>query len=164
MSEQKKIEDCGFHQTNDLYTIYCNVLKRCKERKMFELYIYPLKLSKRGTSEKVPTIHVFACHAAQFLRVDLSSVGPDLVPAGIGVHRDVKTRGELLASPPSHEGSLHLLLDVPVMIGINISSSSSSSTSHLQMSLPMVPPCSLLSFLRLGSLRVRVVVNFLNWK
>merc|ERR1711988_323708 len=79
---------------------------------MFELYIYPLKLSKRPL-EKVPTIHVFACHAAQFLRVDLSSVGPDLVPAGVGVHRDVKTRGELLASPPSHEGSLHLLLDIP---------------------------------------------------
>ena len=132
---------------------------------MFELYIYPLKLSKRGTLEKVPTIHVFARHAAQFLRVDLSSVGPDLVPAGVGVHRDVKTRGELLASPPSYKGSLHLLLDVPVMIGLNISSSPSSlSSSHLQMSLPMVPPCSLLSFLRLGSLRVRVVVNFLNWK
>ena len=35
---------------------------------------------------------------------------------------------------------------------------------YLQISFPMVLPSSLLAFLRLGSLRVRVVVNFLNCK
>ena len=48
-------------------------------------------------------------------------------------------------------------------IVINHFSGFTTHESDLQISFPMVLPSSLLDFLRLGSLRVRVVVNFLNY-
>ena len=73
--------------------------------------------------------------------------------------------GNFLLFLPPTKGALTFFLTYlkRKYIVINLFIGVTTYESDLQISFPMVLPSSLLDFLRLGSLRVRVVVNFLNY-
>ena len=93
----------------------------------------------------------------------LTCVGPDVGTTSIGKHSNLKSLRKLLTFSPSNEGCLDILLDIPIIRGKSAQAEYHNIfRTYLQISFPMVLPSSLFFVLRLGSLRVSVVVNFLN--